>query len=602
MDSDGNMYADEKMFALMAQYMNANRFFDTPDYIINQGDAPDSIFDHPDQLPIDLQYCFLPVNVVESPQLTMTYAVETGDIDKIKFVISTPDAGAHHNLLFASTEPFVVSEYNSYGGTTTYIAGQEATTSDGRTYYYRAISTGGGAYSCDKLPIQTISPYYWLDISKLLCFGTTTEEGLPEGVHQFDTVPEGITDQLSIADILDLLRDQYPELFDNSLKLGTIQPDGTIEDRYYLPIGFPDGGTDTQPTSNPANKDAIDPKNEGQTSRLPQVMTPTDGTTKTGSGGDTGTGTTPTLVPPTGTASALYAIYNPTVAQVQALGAWLWSPNFVDQLLKVFSNPMEAIISLHKIYGTPHTAANPQNIKVGYLDSGVSSKVVDEQYITIDCGSVNVYEHYANIFDYSPFTELSLYLPFIGIVPVDVADVMRGKVKVIYHIDVITGAVLAEVHVTRDNGAGGVIYQYTGSCAEHYPLSAGSYMGIVTGAAGIIAGVAGTIASGGALAPMLIGGAASIGSMHTNVQKSGSFSANAGAMGIKKPYFIISRPQAAMSNMWQRYGGMGANTYCTLDSCKGFTRVKYIHLENISGATKEDLTAIESILKEGVIV
>ena len=289
------------------------------------------------------------------------------------------------------------------------------------------------------------------------------------------------------------------------------------------------------------------------------------------------------------------------MAEVKSLGSWLWSTNFVDQLLKMFNNPMDAIISLHKIYGTPHTSGR-QNIKVGYLDSGVSAKVVDEQYITIDCGTVNLYEVFANVFDYAPYTELNLYLPFVGIVTLDVADVMRGQVNVIYHIDVITGAVLVEVKVIRDAGAGGVIYQYTGSCAEHYPLSSGSYMGIVTGAAGIAGGVAATIATGGATAPMLLGAAAGLGGMHANIQKSSSFTANAGAMGIKKPYFIISRPQTAMAYNYGHYVGHGSNTLVTLNSLKGYVKVKDIYLDNNPGMTDEEQRMLKSVLQGGVVL
>lgn len=39
-----------------------------------------------------------------------------------------------------------------------------------------------------------------------------------------------------------------------------------------------------------------------------------------------------------------------------------------------------------------------------------------------------------------------------------------------------------------------------------------------------------------------------------------------------------------------------------LSSCTGYTRVKEIHLENISSATDDELNEIESLLKDGVII
>ena len=406
---------------------------------------------------------------------------------------------------------------------------------------------------------------------------------------------------MTIPDVINLLKQQYPELWDNAIKNGTLQDDGTITDRIYVPIGVPTGGTDTQPTTDPEHPGQPDPENEPQTSFINKIIQKTPQPPKQPEDDDTGTGTTPPAVLPTGSADALYKIYNPTNAQIQSFGGWLWSSNFVDQLLKLFNDPMQAIISLHKIYASPHIGGST-TIKVGYLDSNVPSDYVDQQYIDVDCGSVNLLEKTASVYDYEPFVDVRIYLPFIGIVSLSTADVMRSQIHVKYRVDVITGTLVAFVEVKRDLGAGGVIYQYTGSCCEAYPLSSGSYMGILTGVLGIAAGVAGTIATGGAAAPALLGGAAGLTAMHTKIEHSNGFSGNAGAMACKKPYLIISRQQTAMSNGVSGQGGYPANTYVKLDQCDGFTKVKYCHLTGISGATDTELDEIESLLKEGVIV
>jgi hypothetical protein len=304
------------------------------------------------------------------------------------------------------------------------------------------------------------------------------------------------------------------------------------------------------------------------------------------------------VVPSTGSASSLWAVYNPTQAQVNSFGTWLWSSNLVDQIKKLFSDPMQAIIGVHKVFATPSTGA-AQDIKVGYLNSGVSSAVVTDQYTTVNCGSVNLREYYGNILDYSPFTEVSLYLPFIGIVRLDTADVMRSSISVKYHVDVITGACLADVKVTRD-AAGGVLYQYAGSAIVTYPVSSGSYVGAVAGVLGIAGGIAGTVASGGALAPALMGGALGATHLHADVQHSGGFSGSAGAMGAKKPYLIISRAQNATPNL-DDIKGTPATKRVTLGSCSGYTVVSQVNLDGIP-ATSGELSEIESLLKQGVIV
>ena len=316
---------------------------------------------------------------------------------------------------------------------------------------------------------------------------------------------------------------------------------------------------------------------------------------------DIGDGNTPPIVVPVGSASALWSVYNPTQAEINSLGAWLWSNNFVDQLLKMFNDPMQAIIGLHKTY-IPPTTGTRQNIVVGYLDSGVSSLTVPSQYSTVDCGSVNLSEYFGNVFDYSPYTRVFIFLPFIGFKELDVSQVMRSRIGVRYTGDAFTGACLAEITVTRDSGAGGVLYSYGGDCAVRYPLSHGSYMGIVNGLVGIAAGAG--MALGGMMSPIMgLGGMlGSFANAKTKVEVSGGYSGNTGAMGGKTPYLVIMRPQTAMAQRYSHYTGMPANHTTTLGNASGYVRVKEVHVEDISVATDEEKQMIEAALKTGVIV
>lgn len=421
--------------------------------------------------------------------------------------------------------------------------------------------------------------------------------------------PSGISDYGNIEDVLAALKQQLPEIFDNAkgITQELIDEEGnSVQKNYYpIPVAEPNTQEKTQPTGGTATDYGtqqdpdIDPDTypEGLLQTLVDIIfkSPVEDTNAP----DTGSGDSPEVVPPTGSASALYSIYNPTQSQVDDFGAWLWSSDFVDQLKKLFNDPMESIISLHKIFGTPSTGG-AQNIVVGYLDSGVSSLTVNNQYTSVDCGSVQLSEYFGNVYDYNN-TAVELYLPFIGIVPLSVSDVMRGTLTVKYSIDVLTGACLAEVEVIRD-AAGGVIYQYSGDCAVHYPVSSGSYIGIVGGLLSVAAGVGGTIASGGATAPLLLGAGASIMRTHTDVARSGGFSANSGAMGAKKPYLIISRPQTALPSNYLAYEGIGSNQTITLSQASGYVKIKDVQLNGISQATQEELAEIESLLKSGVII
>lgn len=438
-----------------------------------------------------------------------------------------------------------------------------------------------------------------------MLYGIASKQPLMKGVsHQPNAkIPDlsGIpfTAPDAVAQALAALKKQIPELWNNSITLKVVQPDGTETDDTYIPVATPDisdipvatpdnsekpisgESTQTQPDVKPDNKPAQD--------TILHIVDPEPPAP------DTGKGNTPPIIIPTSAANALWSIYNPTLAQVKQFGGWLWSDNFIDQLKKMFQEPAQAIIGLHKVYATPKTG-DESTIVVGYLDSGVPSKTVTKQYVTVDCGAVSLPEFFGNVLDYTA-TEVSIFLPFVGVRQLSTADVMRSTLSVKYHIDVLTGTGLAEISVRRD-AAGGVLYQFSCDCAERFPISSGSYMGIVSGLVGVGAGIA-TAATGNLLAGGLMA-ANAIGNSHFDVNHTGNFSGNAGAMGGKVPYLIISRAQPATANNFPAYVGKPANYTTTVGACKGFIKCVVDHLENIP-ATADELTEIDTLLQQGIL-
>lgn len=453
--------------------------------------------------------------------------------------------------------------------------------------------------------------------------------GNQEGATLPDTSNWDLTDPT--GSVLPSLQTQYPGLWDNSINVAVPQPDGTIQNRTYVPVPTPDGETpNTQGLPNPtisgenSNQSTpyIDPTtitepilnyfrqmlSNPNATPTPQPQPepspsgqPSDPTTNPNSNPpNTGTGTSPTTILPTGSASSLWKVYHPSQATIDAFGAWLWSSNFVEQIKKMFNDPMSAIIGLHKIFATPIDAGTA-NIKVGYLDSGVSSAYVDQQYVTIDCGSVTLNEYFGNVFDYDPYTKVAIYLPFIGVQRLNTAEVMRSTINVVYHVDVFTGACLAEVNIIRD-GNGGCLYTFAGDCSARYPLSSGSYMGIVGGILSIAGGIAGTVASGGNMLPAVLGASSAMTHMHTDVKHSGQISGNAGAMGVKTPFLIVLRPQTAMANSYEHFTGRPANKFALIGQASGYIKCKEVHVDNLSGASDKEKEMVASLLKSGIIV
>ena len=519
-----------------------------------------------------------------------------------------PDSGT---VWFISSAPFHVAS-----GIPPLTPGSGiASTMIDSTHYYSERITAWGAYQpVIDVMVNISSPSMALDY---ITGGAITGGGIDgmsdiSGATQYP--PTAITGT-TLPQVLQQLKQTYPHLFDGSISEDVLQEDGTIETRTYVPVPWviesPLEFDQTSPVTmeDVSYEQQTDPKIDPQIA--PDIVVKTEDTTPSPLDDpqpdtpvpeypDTGEGDTPVPAIPTGSASSLWAIYNPTQAQVDAFGAWLWSSDFVEQLKKLFNDPMQAIIGIHKVFATPSTGA-AQTIKCGYLDSGVSSAIVTSQYTSVDCGSANLREYFGNVFDYDPYTRVSLFLPFIGIVPLNVSEVMRSTVSVKYKVDVLSGACLAEVSIKRDN-SGGILYTYSGSAIVSYPVSSGSYIGVVQAALSTALGIGSAIASGGATlgvsAAMVMGG---MSRAKTQVQHSGQFSGAAGAMGGKKPYLIVIRPQTRTPEKINEYAGYPSNAIHKLSECSGYTRVREAHITSTS-AYDNELQEIETLLKTGVII
>lgn len=309
------------------------------------------------------------------------------------------------------------------------------------------------------------------------------------------------------------------------------------------------------------------------------------------------TGNTPVIVPPLNNniSNKLFTVYNPSNANLDALGGYLWNDSIIRQLVELFkNNPMDAIISLHQVYCTPSTGT-AKNIILGTLNSGVSAPVVTDQYVTINCGTIRVPELYNDARDYI-YTQTEIFLPFIGIRSIDCHDVLNCSLTVVYTIDVYTGCTLAEIRVKKGDVVQN-LYTFEGNCAVEIPLTSSDRSRIVgtlaTAAAGLITKNPAMIASAA--------GSTLSGSMQSNISKSSSFSGNAGAMGCKIPYLIVTRQKSADAANYNKFIGNPTNKTVYLKDYQGFVRIKDIHLDNLK-CTKEEKDMLNALLKEGIII
>lgn len=311
----------------------------------------------------------------------------------------------------------------------------------------------------------------------------------------------------------------------------------------------------------------------------------------------------PIVVPPlpnTVSSNKLFTVYNPSSSQLDALGGYLWDASIIAAIRDIWQEPMDGLISLQQVFVTPTTSGN-HNIILGFLDSGVSAPVVSNQFVTVDCGSVQVEEDKKNATDYSPYTSLNLYLPFIGIVELDVNECMNGTISIKYKVDVYTGTCLAQVSIDRDVDMPNdpILYTFSGNCSQQLPLTSGNSVGLLTALIGAVgAGI--KASTGGALSTLagaqLLGNSLSHEMMH--VSHSGNLSANAGIMGQKKPYLIIGRRHCYDANDYNSFYGYPANKTIVMGNHTGFVRVKKCWIK--TSALQEEYKEIMRLLDEGI--
>lgn len=368
--------------------------------------------------------------------------------------------------------------------------------------------------------------------------------------------------------------------------------------RYPAPVPVPIPAPIPNPVPNP--QPVPDPDRDPSRDPDPDEV-PDDPKTPSG-GKDTGDSTPPVIpvvpITPASGASLLH-VYNPTQSQIDAFGSWLWTTwsdaSIWQTIQKLFNDPMDGVIGLHELYATPSLNGSG-TIRCGYMDSGVASALVGTRYTTINCGTIVVEEYYQNYLDYSPYTQVYVYLPFIGIMPLSADDIIGNAVNIKYHVDSYTGCCIATITVAR-SGYSSTVYQFEGNCAVEIPITSGYQSALMSG----LLAVAGTAVSGNPSVGLTAAHVGRAGLGKNAVQHSGSFGSSYGAMGAKIPYIIVRRPVQKKVNNYSLSYGYPAHKMVFVGNCQGYLRVREVRVMSTT-ATNVEKEMIVATLKEGVYV
>ena len=302
--------------------------------------------------------------------------------------------------------------------------------------------------------------------------------------------------------------------------------------------------------------------------------------------------------------TGMCSIYLPSKALLKDFSNYLWSNDFFDNILKNYQSPLENIISLSII----PAIAQPDDaryISIGNCTTNILCTITNEQYVSVECGSINLKEHYGNFSDYSPNTSIDIYLPYIGYRQIDIDDFMAGKIRVRYQCDILTGDCVAEIY-SEGKGKSKLMYTFNGNISYNVPLSGANYLqyylSIVSGIGNVATGVAQGI-GGNPLGG--IGAAASgVGQILTSKPaygRSGSLGSAAGYLSYRRPFLVRKSPINTTAKNLAQESGYISNKGQKIGDYSGFTKCAAVVLDGIT-ATKSELDEIETLLKEGVII
>ena len=289
----------------------------------------------------------------------------------------------------------------------------------------------------------------------------------------------------------------------------------------------------------------------------------------------------------------LTSTFKMTKERLIQLGQFLWGANIFDKFSLVNNNPIENIISCKSI--PINTDGANQEIILGNVSTGVNGEKISNNFAKQTIGSIAINEHYHNFLDYAPYTNVILYLPYIGFKELDTTLVMNKTLQVIYTIDAITGGCLAQVYVNNVR-----LYEFTGNVGIDIPITASNRAQVESGY--IQAGVGATASA--------LGG--NIGSAVTSLLNSATSQYHYSSTGNPSPmcvastnrtcYVIIDRPNYQNLKAFNHTRGRKCYLSKTISKLHGFTICdSNIDLSGIN-ATQSELEELKEILSSGFYV
>lgn len=290
--------------------------------------------------------------------------------------------------------------------------------------------------------------------------------------------------------------------------------------------------------------------------------------------------------------------YNLSAGEAQALSTYMLTDSFIQGVKKLMANPIDYVIGFHMIPVKP--TGTSHNILIGGVDTGISSTQITQEYIQYECGTIQVPEYWGAFIDYSS-TKVEIYVPFIGIMPLDIDDVMNATLTLTYNINVLSGACTAFLDCDTARTLHSVVYYWNGNMQSSIPITNNDYSQKLSMLMGGVGQLAGGYAAGNA-GEMGMGAASIIGSVLKKpiIQKAGALAGDVGMLSQFTPFLIVTRPVQALPANYKALNGYASQIGGTIGSFSGYLECESVELA--VSCTDAERDEILSLLKGGVFV
>lgn len=347
----------------------------------------------------------------------------------------------------------------------------------------------------------------------------------------------------------------------------------------------------------------------------------------------------PLTVPSLSPIGVFNTVYGISYNDVNSFVDWIWNTDDttfiqITNNLKMFNNPIEAIISLRlypfDVTRVKYGVGENKEIILGRVGSGINGvELLPDWYALIDMGHCTYYEQFKDFMDYD-YVNASLYLPYVGIVNIEPTMFMGKTIDVRYVVDIMTGKCTAIVYanslpILYQDGTIGVDvpitaqdkYNYFAKMENNKMEQRKNSFNTVMGAMGSVSSMGTSIyngnygnalTSGMGLINAIGGGILNQKQLEKQAQmttvdivKLSSSTPNSSNWQPQKPYFILQRPIPEYPNNYGRVYGYVYNKTEKLSNLSGFTVIDNPQLENINAPT-DIVSRIGDLMSKGIII